>query len=145
MYDRETGLQKLQEEEIVSYFSCKSYHKSLLTSDLHIPERMSFGDLYTMPEIFAKAQRIAKTPEKLYYYYRDRLWNMSSSCSVKHSVDLSIAQRHWYDFACQILELPESTKSWLLVRVVRSSLGAYRRSVLKRAEWECDRMKIVVL
>lgn len=143
VYDKRTGLQKLLEEQIFSYLTGKIYHKSLFSENLRMPEKMSFEDLYIMPEIFVKANRIAETPQKLYYYYHNREGNLSSSCSIKHSMSLSIAQRHRYEFACQMTELSESTKSLLLFKAVRASLGAYHRSTFEKVVWKCDRKNIV--
>ncbi len=142
VYNGEIGMQKLLEEQILSYLSSKIYHRSLFSENLRIPEGMTFEDLFIMPEIFAKVNRIAETTEKLYYYYQNREGNVSRSRSVKHSLDLSIAQRHRYDMAVQLPELPESTKALLLFKAVRSSLGAYRCSASEKA-WKRERTGIV--
>lgn len=143
VYDRETGLQKLLEEQIKSYFHSKIYHRSLFAGKMRIPEGMTFEDLYIMPDFFAKANRIAVTSEKLYYYYQNRTGNISSAVSVYHCISLSIAQRHRYVFGCPMLMLPENTMSLLLYRAVRSSLGAYRRAASDKVAWKSERKSIV--
>lgn len=141
VYNRDIGMKLLLEEQILSYIPSKIYHKSLFSENLRIPEKMTFEDLYIMPEIFERADRIAQTTEKLYYYCQDRGGNVSSIHSVQHSLDLSVAQRHRYILATKHPELPENTKQLLLFRAVRASLGAYRLSLFQK-NWGGERRKI---
>lgn len=135
VYDGKEAIKLLLEERILSYLHSKIYKKSLFSKNLRLPEGITFEDLYIMPEIFLNADQIAITTEKLYYYFQDRVGNVSSHHSVKHSFDLSLAQRHRYTISKELHEIPQETRQLLLFRAVRASLGAYRRSLFQQ-KWK---------
>lgn len=142
VYGRKEAIKLLLEERILSYLHSKIYKRSLF-KNLRLPEGITFEDLYIMPEIFLNTNQIAVTTEKLYYYFQERVGNVSSYHSVKHSFDLSLAQRHRYIISKKLRELTQETRQLLLSRAVRASIGAYRRSLFQR-KWKKARKEITI-
>lgn len=140
---QETAVRMLFEEHILSYLHSKIFDRTLFDEGLSLPEGMTFEDLYIMPEVFLRSDSVAMIREKLYFYWQDRPGNVSSSRSIKHSMNLSVAQRHRYDLAKGIEYLPNDTLEILLYRATRSSIGAYRVSVFKK-DFSKERMEIAL-
>lgn len=113
VYGREEAIKLLLEERILSYLPSKIYKRSLF-KNLGLPEGITFEDLYIMPEIFLNANQIAD------YYFQDRIGNVSSYLPVKHSFDLSLAQRYRYIISKELRELSQETRQLLLSRAVRA-------------------------
>lgn len=122
-YDRKTALRNLLNEKILSYPVNKIYRKELWNG-VSFPEDMTFEDLYIMPEIFCKANKVVEIKQDLYWYYFNRPDNVSSKKNIQHAVDCAIAFIHRYDYGCKTM-IAEKDLKIALKKAVSVTIGAY--------------------
>lgn len=116
------AMELLLNEKILSYPVNKVYKYDLFKDGLRFPIGMTFEDLYIMPHIFNNANKIILTNKKFYHYYYNRSGNISSSKNVYHSIDLSKACRHRYEFA---VDFGIDNRNNILKKAVSTTIGAY--------------------
>lgn len=98
LFDRESALKELFRNRVIQNFAWGKLYKRDLFAEVRYPERMLYEDVATTYKIFARAERVAVTALKM-YFYRQHAESITGNRFSKEKLDIFRALQMQLSFA----------------------------------------------